>query len=164
VFHGLFQGLLRRLLLRLKFNGHVTLARPLGLLLARHPDCAKLSVDCVIPVPLHRSRLARRGYNQALELAKPLAAALHLPCESRLLERIRATAPQTGENLALRQRNTRGAFSASSHVRGIRILLLDDIVTTGATMEAAANALLEAGAKGVSVAAVGRTARIGQSA
>jgi ComF family protein len=162
IFHGLFQGMLRQLLLHFKFHSRLTLARPLGLLLARHPLLSELSVDCIVPVPLHTSRLTRRGYNQALELARPLARRLGLPCKPKLLERVRATAPQTGANPEIRKQNTLGAFSASSQLQGARVLLLDDIVTTGATVAAAAAALLEAGASGVCVAAVGRTARQGQ--
>ena len=158
-FHGLHQGLLQHLLLKLKFHGQVVLAHPLGRLLARHPGLAGLEADCVVPVPLHTGRLARRGYNQALELARPLAAKLGIACKPELLERIRATVPQTGASLAVRTRNTWGAFSGSPGVRGKRILLLDDIVTTGSTLRAAAAALLEAGAAGISVAAVSRTAR-----
>lgn len=164
LFHGLHQGLLQHILLRLKFHGQVVLAHPLGLLLALHPDLAGLSADCVVPVPLHQGRLARRGYNQALELARPLAGRLGLPCEPRLLERTRATPPQAGASLAVRKQNTWGAFSASAGVRGANILLLDDIVTTGSTLAAATAALLEAGAAGVSAAAVSRTARLRQRA
>ena len=152
------------MLLKLKFHGQVALAHPLGRLLALHPDLADLAADCVVPVPLHPGRLARRGYNQALELARPLAGRLGLPCEARLLERTRATPPQAGASLAARKQNTWGAFSASSGVRGVKILLLDDIVTTGSTLAAATAALLEAGAAGVSVAAVSRTARLRQRA
>lgn len=159
LFHGLHQGLLRQLLLGLKFHGQVALAHSLGRLLAGHPDLAGLSVDCVVPVPLHMHRLARRGYNQALELAVPLAVRLKLPCEPRLLERVRATVSQTGTSLAARKQNTWGAFAATSGVRGARILLLDDTVTTGSTLAAATAALLDAGAGGVSVVAVSRTAR-----
>ena len=159
LFHGLHQGLLRRLLLGLKFHGQVALAHSLGRLLAGHPELAGLAADCVVPVPLHMHRLARRGYNQALELAGPLAARLKLPCEPGLLERVRATAPQTGTSLAVRKQNTRGAFAASPGVRGARVLLLDDTVTTGSTLAAATAALLDAGANGVSVIAVSRTAR-----
>lgn len=159
LFHGLHQGLLQHMLLKLKFHGQIVLAHPLGRLLAGHPDLAALPVDCVVPVPLHPSRLARRGYNQALELARPLASRLRLPCEPKLLERVRAAPPQAGASLAVRKRNTRGAFSASSGVKGANILLLDDTVTTGSTLAAATAALLEAGAAGVSAAAVSRTAR-----
>lgn len=158
-FHSLHQGLLQRLLLSLKFHGHVSLAHPLGCLLARHPDLADVHVDCVVPVPLHKSRLARRGYNQALELARPLAVRLQRPCRPNLLTRVRATPPQTGGSLAVRQQNTWGAFAGSPDALGKRILLLDDTVTTGSTLRAATAALLEAGASSVRVAAVSRTAR-----
>ena len=161
-FHGLHQGLLQNLLLKLKFHGQISLARPLGRLLAQHPALERLSADCVVPIPLHHDRLTRRGYNQALELARPLAGRLGLPCEPALLERTRATLPQAGADLAFRKQNTLGAFSAASGVRGARILLLDDTVTTGSTLAAAAAALLEAGARSVSAAAVSRTARLRQ--
>ena len=147
------------MLLGLKFHGQVALAHSLGRLLAGHPGLADLSVDCVVPVPLHMHRLARRGYNQALELAGPLAARLKLPCEPGLLERVRATVSQTGTSLAARKQNTWGAFAAAPGVRGASILLLDDTVTTGSTLAAATAALLDAGASGVSVIAVSRTAR-----
>ena len=160
IFHGLHHGLLQQLLLRLKFHGQVALAHPLGRLLARHPGLPGLAADCVVPVPLHTSRLARRGYNQALELARPLADRLRIACSPDLLVRVRATVPQTGASLAIREQNTWGAFSGSPSVKGKRILLLDDTVTTGSTLRAASAALLEAGAAGVSVAALSRTARV----
>ena len=163
LFHGVHQGLLQKLLLKLKFHGQVVLAHPLGRLLAQHPDLVGLSADCVLPIPLHPSRLAQRGYNQALELARPLAEQLNLPCEPDLLERTRATLPQAGASLAVRQQNTWGAFSAPGGVRGAKLLLLDDIVTSGSTLTAATSALLEAGASSVIAVVASRTARLCQS-
>lgn len=159
-FHSLHQGLLQQLLLKFKFHGQIALAPALGGLLARHPGLIGMSFDCVVPIPLHESRLSRRGYNQALELAKPLCARLGLPCEPDLLKRVRATDPQTGVCLADRKKNTRGAFAGSSSAKSKRILLLDDTVTTGSTMTAAAAALRDAGAVSVAVAAVSRTPRL----
>lgn len=159
VFHGLHQGLLRQLLLRLKFGDQVCLGRVLGTLLAEHPGLAALSVDLIAPVPLHAARLRERGFNQAQALAEPLARRLGLPPATGLLERVRATEAQTGADRAMRQRNLRRAFAASETARGKHILLVDDTMTTGATLAEAARALLDAGAASVSAAVVSRTAR-----
>ena len=156
-FHSLHQGLLQHLLLRFKFHGQITLAPALADLLARHPELADHSFDCVVPIPLHESRLSWRGYNQALELARPLAAGLGLACEPDLLKRIRKTPPQTGASLADRKKNTKGVFAGTPAVKGKTILLLDDTFTTGSTMAAATAALLTAGAVSVSLAVVSRT-------
>lgn len=160
--HGPHQGLLRRLLIRLKFQDQIPLAHALGALLAGHPDLAELAADMVIPVPLHRKRLAERGYNQALELARPLARALGLPLQPLLLRRIRATAPQVGSSREVRKRNILNAFAAERGVRGRHVLLVDDTLTTGATMAAATEALIRAGASAVSVAVLSRTLRCHQ--
>lgn len=158
VFHGLHQGLLRQLVIRLKFGQRVYLGAVLGGLLAGHPAFAALPADLVLPVPLHKSRLAKRGYNQARLLALPLARHLNLPLASKLLVRIRDTTPQTGAGREQRRQNMRGAFAARGDVRGRHILLVDDTLTTGATLAEAANCLLAAGAARVDAAVVSRTA------
>jgi ComF family protein len=102
--------------------------------------------DALVPVPLHRARLRRRGYDQALELAKPLARALHVPLRDDLLRRVRATAAQSERDAAARRRNVRGAFAVVPGVTLPRhVVLVDDVMTTGATLHAAARALRRAG-------------------
>ena len=157
IFHGTHEGLLRHLLLRLKFGSQSILAHALGSLLAQHPALPGLPADMIIPVPLHPRRLAQRGYNQALELARPLARSLDVPLAAHLLRRSRATLPQTGKTRQARMANTQDAFSAGPEVRGKHILLVDDTVTTGATLTAATRSLLAAGAASASVAAISRT-------
>lgn len=158
-FHNLHEGLLQHLLLQLKFHDQFILARPLALLLAAHPNLNGLRLDCVTPIPLHRKRLIERGYNQTLELARPLAVMLGLELLPGALERVKATAPQTGRGFKARQYNIRGAFAGTPEAQGKRILLLDDTVTTGATLAVAAEALLAAGAEEVHTAAISRTSR-----
>ncbi len=96
--------------------------------------------------PVHGARLRARGYDQALELARPLARALALPLRTDLLRRVRATAPQSELDAAARERNLRGAFEARAGTRlPTHVALLDDVLTTGATLHAAAEALHRAG-------------------
>lgn len=161
VFHGIHNGLLRALLVRLKFHESPHLGRSLGLLLARHPGLRTLEADRVTPVPLHPDRLLHRGYNQAHEIAKALAAKLRLPLCPELLDRVRSTPPQTGTSRKERLKNPRLAFQAGKKAAGGHILLVDDTLTTGATMREAADSLLRAGAASVSAAVVSRTARHG---
>lgn len=108
--------------------------------------------DCIIPVPLHKKRLRERGFNQALEIAKPVAMALGLPLALGQLYRRRHTQAQARLSALRRGRNVQGAFLVVGDVRGRRILLLDDVMTTGATARAAASSLLAAGAARVDVA------------
>src|SRR5690606_31747156 len=107
---------------------------------------AALPADALVPVPLHASRLGARGYNQALELARPLARAFAVPLRSGLLHRTRPTAAQTGLDAAARRHNVRGAFAAAGDVPA-RVLLLDDTMTTGATLADCARALRQGGAR-----------------
>lgn len=102
--------------------------------------------DAVIPVPLHRARLRHRGYDQALELARPLARALELPLRDDLLQRLRRTAPQSELSAADRRRNLRGAFAVRAGAAlPAHVVLVDDVMTTGATLRAAAEVLKRAG-------------------
>jgi ComF family protein len=160
LFHGEHQGLLRRLLLDLKFGGQAQLGPALGMLVSEHPDLRGLPADMLTPVPLHGTRLRHRGYNQALELARPPAAALGCPVRPDVLRRIRATAPQTRSGRSERADNVGGAFACACSLRGKHIVLVDDTVTTGATIRAASAALLDAGAAGVCAVVVSRVRRL----
>lgn len=115
-------------------------------------------VDLVAPVPLHWRRRLERGYNQAERIAAPLARRLAVPCAA-VLSRNRATPPQSLLGRADRLANLRRAFRAPrpDRVRGLRILLVDDVATTGATLDAAASALRKAGAAAVTALVAGRT-------
>jgi ComF family protein len=136
---------LDRLLPRFKFHGDLAAGRLLaGLMVETAP---RFPCDAaIVPVPLHRGRLRGRGYDQALELAKPLATACALPLRDDLLLRARATAAQSRLHADQRKRNLRGAFAVDP-ARGLPdcVVLVDDVMTTGATLHAAAQALRKAG-------------------
>jgi ComF family protein len=116
--------------------------------------------DRVIPVPLHPARLRVRGFNPAGGLARALARERGLPCSPTALRRVRATRSQTGLGRASRARNLRGAFAATGPAPP-RVWLVDDVVTTGATLEAAARALRRAGARSVVALCAARTPQPG---
>jgi ComF family protein len=109
-----------------------------------------LPVDVVVPVPLHRRRERDRGFNQSALLARAVATACALPTNEASLMRTRETVPQVGLDIYARRVNVRGAFRAGREgVVGRRVLLIDDVCTTGATMEACAEALAAVGARAV---------------
>jgi ComF family protein len=138
-----------RLLPRFKFHRDLAAGGLLSQLLAES-TAGLPRPDVLVPVPLHRARLRRRGYDQALELARPLARALELPLQPDLLQRVRATAPQSELSAAARRRNLRGAFAVAPNVPvPARVALVDDVMTTGATLHAAAEALKRAGVQHV---------------
>lgn len=152
---GLYQQELRRAIHQFKFNNAVGLDRPLGVLLER--ALAKpLAIDLILPVPMHRRRLRQRSYNQALLLARELGRLRGLPVASRLLLRVKQSAPQQGLTARERESNLRGAFEVVKKLGGARVLLVDDVMTTGATARECAEVLLDAGATAVEVAVVGR--------
>jgi ComF family protein len=140
-----------------KYEDRPELARPLASLLvsALPPETAE-DATMVCAVPLHRARFHRRKYDQAQLLAHRAAAALGLPFAHDALTRTRATRRQVGQTELEREQNVRGAFAAGRRLDGARVLLVDDVVTTGATARAAAQALRDAGAARVEVVAVAR--------
>jgi ComF family protein len=154
---GTYAGVLRDALHALKFGGKRALARPLAaLMLERCGAFLGPDVDALVPVPLARGREQERGFNQATLLARHLAAASGLPVESRWLSRRRSTRPQTELTAGERRANVARAFSASPRAAGSHVVLVDDIVTTGATAAECARTLQAAGARTVGVLAVAR--------
>jgi ComF family protein len=121
--------------------------------------CSGVDADLVIPLPLHPQRLRERGFNQALELARPVATALKLPIAATLCLRTRATPAQAGLPLRTRIKNMRSAFHCTSDVSGKRVLLVDDVMTTGATLNECARTLRLHGASHVTLLVVARAAR-----
>lgn len=162
---GVFDGMLKQVIYRLKRHTGEGLAEVLGELWAGHAEAQlrELGVDLAIPVPLHWWRRLRRGYNQSEPLARALAARLRLPCRPGLLRRVRATPEQKGQTPAERRRNLVGAFQARSHtdLRGKTVLLVDDVLTTGSTASEAAQALRTAGAAKAVVAVLARPSPTG---
>jgi ComF family protein len=143
---------------RFKFRGDLAAGRVLAsLMIERIANDAPPLPDAIVPVPLHVSRLRDRGYNQAHELAKPLARACGVPLAADLLRRGRATVAQTGLDAAARRRNLRNAFSvAEKHPIPACVALLDDVMTTGTTVRECARVLRRAGVERVEVWALAR--------
>lgn len=144
-----YGGPMARAITRFKYGPVPELARPLGELLAGAARAAGFAdLNAVVPVPLHPTRLFERGFNQAALLARPVARALGVPLRARALERTRPTGNQAELDRAARSQNVAGAFRARARV-GARVLLVDDVRTTGATQNACAGALRDAGCRSV---------------
>ena len=145
-----FEGVLREAMHRFKYRRLTALAEPLGAMMAEYWMQHPIPADVVVPVPLHAARLRERGYNQAALLAREMARRVGLAVDERTLVRQRATASQVKLNAKQRKENVRDAFCCSSNaLAGKQVLLVDDVCTTGATLEACAVALREGGARGV---------------
>ncbi len=144
-------GPARRLIHRLKYSDRGDLARPLGAWMARAGADVLADSDAIVPVPLHPLRLWKRRFNQAAALAQAVAAESGKPFEPRWLMRVKSTRSQVGLTREQRAANMQGAFRAApgAPLRGLRIALVDDVLTSGATANAAARALLRAGAADV---------------
>lgn len=138
-----------------KYGGRLHLLRTLATLLRA---CAPPAADLIVPMPLSAARLRERGYNQALELARLAAAALDAPIDAAACIKLRDTAPQSRLPWAERRRNIRGAFVTLADLHGKHVVVVDDVLTTGATLDAVAGSLKKAGAASVSGWVVARTA------
>jgi ComF family protein len=160
---ALYEGGVVRAILLLKFEQ----VEPLGAWFAERltelvkAEGDKMAADVVVPVPLHRERERERGYNQAALLSKPLAKKLRLPHKAVLLVRTRARPDKQVLSLEERWESVRGAFATrpGSQVDNLRVLLVDDVLTTGATLNACARVLHDAGAKSVIGLTVARAIR-----
>jgi ComF family protein len=155
---GSYRGSLEKVLHAFKFKRHDFFAAPLaelmeGVLRVR----GDLEFDAVVPVPMHRAKLRRRGYNQAELLARTLAKRIGVRFETSLLIKTRDHGAQSRLARGERAANVRDAFHASPRAASRRILLVDDVITTGETIRACARALVDAGAKRVAAAVVAKT-------
>jgi ComF family protein len=146
---------LRQAVQKFKYGRKISLGKPLGRLMAR--GCRDFLQDCpaevIIPVPLHTKRLRWRGFNQAVLLGRQLSRAYGIPIDPFVLRRIKATPPQTQLNEAERRRNVRGAFTLAPgrSIEGKKVLLVDDVYTSGATVNECSQTLVRAGAEQVFV-------------
>ena len=141
-----FQGVWRIAIHRLKYEGDLGVALTIAEMMAHIVESTDWQPELVMPVPLSEKRQTQRGYNQAARLAYPLSLKLRLPLNTSGLVRMHETKSQVSLSFQERQVNVRGAFLADPNVvKDKVILLIDDVFTTGATMNAAASALQEAG-------------------
>ena len=156
---GSYEHTLRELIHLFKYSEVRPLAKPLGALMARAIP-REQRFDVIIPMPLHWKKRWSRGYNQSELLAKEISRRWGVPVR-RMVRRVKPTAPQAGLSHSKRRLNVRGAFEVRSGagLKGLRVLLIDDVLTTGATASACASVLKRAGASHVAVATVARTDR-----
>jgi ComF family protein len=141
----------------LKYHRVRKLDRALALLLLAALPSPPTGIDALVPVPLQPRRLRERGYNQATEIARTLGHELRLPLLQRGVERRGEVRSQIGRTASERRASVAGAFAARCDLRGLHLAIVDDVLTTGATVNALAAALLNAGAEACSVWAVART-------
>lgn len=153
----IFDGIIPDIIHKMKYNGAFALAKPLADMMVEAWPIWQCPVDLVMPVPLHAQRQKKRGYNQSELIVNHFCQCTGLAHDAHSLQRTRFTPPQVGLDAAARKTNVQGAFSVQAQAVGDKdILLVDDVCTTGATLAAAAEVLLAAGAKSVSAYCVAR--------
>lgn len=145
---------LDKLVQSFKYAHRLALGRYLGRELATL--AAGIEPDLIVPLPLHLTRLRERGFNQALELARPVASTLGVPLDARICVRTRHTPAQAGLPWKERAKNVRGAFHCTGDLSGKRVLLVDDVMTTGASLDECARTLKLHGAAEVTLLVVAR--------
>ena len=156
---GLYEGTMREAIHLLKYGGKAFLAKPLvGLLDRGYPFIDYGSYDLLVPVPLHPKRLRERGFNQALLLGRAIGRREGVSCTGFVLKKARWSTPQIHLSPKEREANVKGSFAVADRgrVRGKRVLLIDDVMTTGSTVNECARELLKAGAKEVDIFTLAR--------
>lgn len=147
-----YQEAVTAMIVGLKFQGQLAYARILGELMAEPLARRKKALpELILPIPLHAQRLKERGFNQAVEIARPIGKALGIPLELRALKRVKNTAAQMKLSAKERRQNIRGAFRVEESLAGKRVALVDDVMTTGSTLREVASCLLRGGVREVEV-------------
>ncbi|HAK88266.1 MAG TPA: ComF family protein [Nitrospiraceae bacterium] len=154
LYYGIYEGALKEAIHLLKFNGVKRLSKPLGLLLSELP---LPEVDGIVPVPMHHKGLKQREFNQTAAIAARLSKKLRVPLMQNALKKTKETLPQTDVGGEERLKNLKNAFSVSGKISGMDLLLIDDVITTGATVRECAKTLIKSGAKSVAVVALARS-------
>ena len=156
--HALFtyQYPVSSLLQKYKYGNQLDIATVLGKLLSKHLSSSTLP-DVLIPMPLHPHRLQERGFNQAVEIARVISHEIDIPLDVHVCKRVKFSAPQVTLPLKQRVRNMRNAFTCERSLQNLRVALLDDVMTTGASLNALAAAVKKAGAVHVECWVVART-------
>ena len=150
-------GIAQKLLHEIKYKGDKELGEHLGRAFIRHLSAEKAfeNIDVVVPIPLHKSKLSSRGYNQSYFLAKGIAKELNIMVDEETVVRFKKSETQTRKSRAQRWQNVAGIFQATNDsFKDKNVLLVDDVITTGATLEACGEAILNAGAASLSLAAL----------
>lgn len=152
--YGIYSGVLATAINLMKFSGIKRLSRPLARLLM---DLDIPDADVVIPVPMTKKSLLKRGFNQSLLIAREISKRKGIPLDIDSLQKIKETLPQVGLKAEERTRNLRGVFSVTGEVKDKEILLIDDVMTTGTTLRECSKAILKAGAAKVRCLVIART-------
>lgn len=159
---GQYERILMEVIHRFKYGGKVSLGEMLGSLMAgfAYPSFRITDYSLIMPVPLHPKRLRQRGFNQALILAREISRHFSIALDFLSLRRIVFTEPQVGLGRDMRERNIKGAFSVADkgRIKGEKIILVDDVYTTGSTVRECAQALIKSKAEKVAVLTLARTA------
>lgn len=151
--YGLYEGVLAEVIHQYKFHGVRRLSKPLGNLLL-HLDIQR--ADGIVPVPLSKKGLIKRGFNQSLLISRVIAKHTGIPLSMNSLFKTKDTPPQIGLSARERLTNLRNAFEVRGDIRDLSLLLVDDVITTGATVMECSKMLMKAGAKEVIVLALAR--------
>lgn len=147
---------IQTLLHELKYQNKFNIGRIFGVQLGKKyfPEFESLGIDIIVPVPLHKLKKAERGYNQSLYFAKGISKIIGRKVRTDVIFREKFTKSQTNLNKKEREENVRDAFGSNKRISGYNILLVDDVITTGATIQACAKVLIECGAKNIYAASI----------
>lgn len=153
-YYGKYEGIFKEVIHQYKFNKVRRLSKPLAMFLSELPIPDS---DAIVVVPLHKKRLRKREFNQTAVIGHHLSKKLKIPLLLDVLIKVKETKPQTGLSSEERLKNLKNAFIAKDDVKGLNLLLIDDVITTGSTIKECSKALLKAGAKGINVLALARS-------